>query len=1002
MSKLDCILNKNQIEPVKEAMRDIADLVLSAKQNTNREIKVTADEIFKEFKKYEVDVDLKSIAYLYRDVFASHIDNNSSNFQTEEELSKYENAVSSLSDNVKKALINGGFYKTNRNGDKVLDWYKIMNPISLLNSKNNSGNEVDISQQKKAVYDKIKEFVTGEVNNDDSITDKQSTINERVSEIQDQLKNEWAQIISNAISKKAIGLNKANEKPKTSSQSSAINRLGKMVALGLTESDNEYNEAMRKVLGISPKSQSVLSELDELGRISFELINSEYGDNNELGVELERQANILISRARHYESNVLYKLATVFRSLVDLGNLSILNNPANRGENWLSSKKELAMMQKVYGMTPKEIKELGSQIKKDISRRGGADFGGVTNQFFGDRQTQDIIREAISKYIKDPFNKRAFNRMFNFIFGTTALNGNDSATKAQLTWIKFISGLEDILLSKDPSMTKKEVRDKLNEQLFGKKWEEYKSKAREFMNHIDPEGKHLTINEQTVTRFAADIAKAELIGAREIDLDLSEVDSAYRAAYTSAGRGIGHVPNNITSRYLQNLKREQAEKINKLLKHKEYSKAGVEMIIDAVVSRGIFRMIGGGMNWGILKLQTGGLGIIGGAYGYKVDAKSFKNKKTLSELTPKEIQDTIETTQKVNDRLARGTFGAVSNTALMLVVLGALKYGMGDDDEEKKKWKAMSKYLNEHRFVNRYLNKFLPLYIATYFNHKLQQAQPKGYAQMPNSYAYNPALSQYKQLFFYNDETNIDKIVSTTINAAFKEPIKKDVTLYGEAKAKEIQNKNNFGKLSESISNLLNIDPLPYRAVSDMVDIYRTVVNKEGFDYTKAYDKNESYFDAIVDGMLSVNNDLIKKPIGEKDELNPLSNIRGLGEITEQRLVEKGIDMDKLKKMTVPQMTNITYKDESGEVKKVLDTRQAYSIKNTIDGKTEGEHKVDDMPLSDKGKKLLKDLGYEGIDENNRSTAFRQIGIIQFKSDDRASKIEYQKVKMEIMKPQYK
>lgn len=855
MSKLNCILNNFQQENFKEAIRELANIAIEKntadriKNPNTKLLKLTVDDIYNDFKKEGLDVDKESIAFLYQSEFKNDIDAGDKVYQTQKELEGYKNTYGNVQKTVKDALINAGFFKINKEGNKILDWHKIMYPLSNAQRKSADGKKISTEEQKKAIKDAIKSHVENVVNKDDSITDKPTEIKKQIDVIEQQLQNDWKNIIANAIARKNNTLNSKNTK-NISNQHPAVKRLAELVAMGLTEGDNEYKEAVRKIIGVSDASQDVLKEIDDIGRILNKMQEQKVGFNSDAAASLEVKINALIHHANFIDMPTWSKVLNMIKGLFDLANLAILNNPANRGENALSSLKEIKMMEQTYGKVPKEIKQLGSFIKKDISRYGGVDVGGVTNNFLGDKQTIHIINDFIQIFGTTEKSKAWISRVFNFINGVTALNGNDNKAKIQLTWVKFLHGMEQVLQAKNPNMPKSEITKILHEQIFGEKWNDARFRAEAFMREIDNTGKYLKINKFTIERFTADLIKSELVENTKINLSSDEIDSIYKAAFTSAGYGLGHVPNNLTSRALANMKRDSAEKIKKALDNKDYYAYNKAMIMDVLLNRGLFRMIGGGTNWAVIKLQTGGLGIVTGIR-RKGDIYN-KNSKRMSELTPKELEETILETQRVNDRFSRGVKGALLNTIFLIAGIYA-KSQFDDDDFEK-----MAEFMGENRWANKYVNKFLPFYLQALYAFEMQKYTKEGNSGIGNFRSYSPARQFLFNTISYKDESSLDKLIQNSINVAY--PIgKKESTQKGN------RNKAIEG-LSKTVSDWVNINPLPYKTVVDVLDIVKTFEHG-GINYKKGKSSKEykdmSYPELFWSGANTMSYELNKKGKGE-------------------------------------------------------------------------------------------------------------------------------------------
>jgi DNA repair protein RadC len=125
-----------------------------------------------------------------------------------------------------------------------------------------------------------------------------------------------------------------------------------------------------------------------------------------------------------------------------------------------------------------------------------------------------------------------------------------------------------------------------------------------------------------------------------------------------------------------------------------------------------------------------------------------------------------------------------------------------------------------------------------------------------------------------------------------------------------------------------------------------------------------------------------------------LEDIKGVGEKSAEKLLEKQIDKAKLSAMSSEAIANL--KDKDGD--KIFDRRTAYGIKNKLDGIGQGENKVSDMPLEDSEKKYLSDLGVDGVDAKNVKVVLSQLKILRGKTEDKEAKKKYLKIIKEVSK----
>lgn len=752
---LNCLVkNIGAIRAIGTAMRSMSDTMIQSDPN----VKITAKDLHAKLKKAGVDIDLESAASIYADTFASDI-NNFSNFETEVELANYSKIYPPVSAEVKKALMDAGYKKTDKNGNEILDWTKLM----------------------RKTEDEIKQEIKG-----------QNLPNQY--EVFNSLQGEYKQIVSTAIIKAKNDLSKRNT-PITARQKNAIDKIADLQVRGLfSDFKDDYNNAMSNAIGADSDQIDAMNEIDNIGKTARMLEASGVGTNNYLGQVLQDQVNKIVSKARYKDASWGYKIVKALSNIVEMANLAILNNLGNRGQNFLSGKVGRINSGLSYGMSPKEIDELASSAKRDVIRNGGVDFGDVNNMFNGDRTTSEKVREWINKLVSKDGQNTAVNWWYAQIMGTAALNGIDNFNKVKNTWVRFISGMEDILVSK--GMTKEEASKKLHEEIFGQKWVDARNKAEKIMLGMQQAGSNIKINKESIDRFGADVVKAELINNKIFTED--ELNAAWEAGYKSTGLEMGHVANNPLSASLQKLKQNYTDSINKALVEKKYSKAAFEVLKDMFISKIGMRFAGGGTNWIVLKVEKGGLGLFTGLLGRAANHSSYRDRRSLSQMTNTEIEENIYNRQRVNDRLVRGLTGLTTNTALILIASSAL----GGEEDKERKIRLMA-WLKSNKWVNKYVNNWLPFYLSGYLAWQQQKSQG-GISEMANPYKSSPARSYVSNLVNKNDDFGLFT------------GLVKSSSIFSSNEEKKNQG---WGELGKTFGNFFNFNPLPYKVPKDVFTI---------------------------------------------------------------------------------------------------------------------------------------------------------------------------------------
>lgn len=753
---LNCLIkNISAVRAIGSAMRSMSDTMISSDPNA----KITAKVLHTQLKKAGVDIDLESAASIYADTFAADI-NNFSNFETDAELVKYSKVYPPVSSEVKKALMDAGYKKTDKSGKEILDWTKLM----------------------RKTEDEIKQEIR-----DQKLPNQE--------EVFGSLQGEYKQIVSTAIIKAKNDLSKRNE-PVTATQKNAIDKIADLQVRGLfSDFQNDYSNALSKAIGADASQIDAMNEIDNIAKAARMLEQSGIGTNNYLGQVFQDQVNKVVSQARYKDASWWYKIAKAVSNIVEMANLSILNNIANRGQNFLSGKVGRANSSLSYGQSPKEINDLASSAKRDVIKNGGVDFGDVNNMFNGDRTASEKVREWINNFLSKDGESKTVNWWYSQIMGTAALNGIDNYNKVKNTWVRFVSGLEDILVSK--GMTRQEASKKLHEEIFGQKWIDARNKAENIMLNIQQSGGRITINKEAIDRFGADVVKAELINNKIFTED--ELNASWEAGYKSAGLEMGHVANNPLTAYLQKLQQQNRDNVTQALVEKKYNRAAVDVLYDMIISKMGMRFAGGGTNWIVLKLEKGGLGLFTGLLGRAYNYSAYKDRKSLSKMSNTEIQENIYARQKVNDRLIRATTGLTANVALLMIASAALK---GNGDEERKK--KLIKWMESNKWANKYVNNWLPFYLSGYL--ALEQQKAKGpIADISNPYKPSPARNYISNLVNKNDDFTL---FSGLIKSA---------KIFSD---KEVKQAEGWGELGKTFGNFFNFNPLPYKPIKDAATVY--------------------------------------------------------------------------------------------------------------------------------------------------------------------------------------
>lgn len=796
---LRCLIEDAKvINRIKASFNNIANIMIA----NNPAGKVTAKEIYNQLKSAGVDIDLESVAAIYSDAFASSIGIHS-NYETDAELLAYKQHTQPLNAGARNALIKAGFGKTQKNGKQILDWVKLMR------------------KSEDEIRDEVAQAITDSFPSD---TPGQTVINE-VDAAMAALKGSWKQILSNAVIKGQNDLKHRNE-PITVNQKNAIDKISDLYAEGLfAEFKDDYATAIRKAVGVNNTNLKAMAKLDALGKTANLLANSPYGTKNSVGEQLEQEVNDVIAQARYEDAPFAYKAIKTISSLIEFVLLKTLNNPFNRTQNYLSGVTGRFNTRTGYGANDPELKDYAFAVKRDIIRNGGRDFGDINNMFTGNRSAVDRFRKQIVSLLSDTPSRRTRvgNWVFNQVMGTASLNAVDSYNKVLNTWARFASGMEDILVSK--GIKREDAQQQIHEALYGEnKWAEAYVKAEKVIDNVNKNGGNITKNDSTIKRFAGDIVKAEIV-ERGLLTD-GEMTAAFNAGYRSAGREMGHVPNNYISKRMNNFKQQITQDIDKAVKAKNYSGAASLILEEMFLSKIVGRFVSGGTNWVFLKLEKGGMGIVRAEWAAKRYKTSFLARKTLSQYTAKEIEDHLYNMQKTNDSFRRGAVGAIANTVLLVAAMYVVK-GQGEDEEEKMK-KRLAAYLKDHYVVQKMIDGFLPWYLSAYIAKMKQDVV--GYDQLDSKYKKQPAVEYV--LKFINQNQDF-----TFIGQAMKGmQITKD-----DAQ----KQKKGWEVAGGMLGNYFDLNPFPTKMGYDIMKIHDEITGNTKYTPPKYKTKAEAFYKGV-------------------------------------------------------------------------------------------------------------------------------------------------------------
>jgi hypothetical protein len=153
------------------------------------------------------------------------------------------------------------------------------------------------------------------------------------------------------------------------------------------------------------------------------------------------------------------------------------------------------------------------------------------------------------------------------------------------------------------------------------------------------------------------------------------VTAAYNSAYKGAGRGLGHVANNIISRQVGSLSGVYEDKIRQAKKEKDYAKAAA-LIYESIVFRNVINpYVGGGTNWVVLKGKRRD-------WDYLVQRGALMKHKKMdltSEQGIRNLEESMYSSLKIRDKFLRGAIGG----GISLIATGMF-FALTDTDKYRE------------------------------------------------------------------------------------------------------------------------------------------------------------------------------------------------------------------------------------------------------------------------------------------------------------------------------
>lgn len=537
-----------------------------------------------------------------------------------------------------------------------------------------------------------------------NVLSKQGYAEDEISGIQKDLEEEYTDLRAAVIEHSINELNSRNQKSITPEQKSAARKLAELYNYGLFDQDPaRYDVLLGKAIGMDKLSPERFEKAHELGEALQTIFSTRFNGRPLNDLELktalqsiyEKMRIILHDEAQGHGSTAL-KIADMVRTWMDATQRMILNSIKQAVENPLSGQEQNLISNIDRALDASSTPALKAQknkisraVYKDMVLHGGVNYGDVGTTF--------VSRGNLDAYINKMSDNQVVHGIASTIIGKTTLDAVDGFYKSKLTDLKFTHNLIKVLTEKRlvngkmvEGMSKQDAINYVSEKLTGQSFEAAHKTATDIIDRVNSGGKKIIpSNPEFVNRLANDIVKAALVNGKAITTD--QVTAAYNAAYKSAGRNLGHVPNNPISEAVQGVSGKIEKKINDAIKNKEYKKAAL-LTYQSIFFRNVLNpFVGGGTNWVVLKLEKNGLGLVSGLY------NGGKTKLDLSsEAGLKDAEKALYEQARDRDAFMRGAIGGV--TALLTAMLW---FGVSDTDEYRK-WR------NRNKWASRYLDILTP------------------------------------------------------------------------------------------------------------------------------------------------------------------------------------------------------------------------------------------------------------------------------------------------------
>ena len=457
----------------------------------------------------------------------------------------------------------------------------------------------------------------------------------------------------------------------------AIERLAQAHTLGIFDESREA--LLHHMLGIDKIDADDLQSLKSLSETINNLRNEVSGPNylNSFAYQnADRAVAHLLDKNKENHSRAI-KIANALNQTFGIVNMSLIANPYNLIENNWSGAQALmgAQGEMIRQMGMKNAAmfndhKLWTATWKDVGI-GGVEYGE------GGNDKWSHIGGFVDKLNTLNFKQHPGKALLTSVVTAfrTLLNGSDAANKAVLHQKGFVLMLHKALMAQ--GVDKDSAANFIHEALYGENFDKARERARGLIAKYGDQlgiGKTRQARKRAEIRWANDLVKANLNLNAEVSMHGGEmpigvnaediIEAALSSSFHAAALSLGHESNNVASRGLKAGKTAGAKHEKELLERGQYQKAAMVRMGNNIYYNGIHRMIGGSLNWAMLRAEGAGFGLL-------LSPTVLGDRKTQLDFTSKEKLEQSMSDRIVASRKITRAITGLTMSALTIAAFGA-------------------------------------------------------------------------------------------------------------------------------------------------------------------------------------------------------------------------------------------------------------------------------------------------------------------------------------------